>query len=267
MANNIQEFGNALYEHNGNIAIVTLNRPDRHNALGPALRQGLITAMDTANQDSTVRAVILTGNGRSFCSGGDLQELLDRAKHGLPISEKLDPQRDQTLLAVYKCHKPVIAAINGAAMGAGMNLALAADIRIASRTAIFAQSYTKRGMMPDYAGTHLLPNLVGYSKASELIFTGATVSADEALQLQIVSQVVTPEVLLETALSLAESIARNAPIPIRLAKKALQQNRYGDIREALFRETTAQNICYESMDAQEGFKAFQEKRAPIFKGS
>jgi len=266
MANETKKFGCVLYEREGNIATVTLNRPERRNALGDTLREDIVAAMGTACCDDSVRVVILTGAGTAFCSGGDVGELLDRAENGRPIEDKIAPQRDRTLLAIYECPKPVIAAVNGPAMGAGMNLALAADIRIASDTAIFSQSHVKRGMMPDYGGTYLLPLIVGYSKAYELIYTAITIDADEALRLGLVSQVVDSKLLLETAASLARTIAKNAPVPLRLAKIAVQLHS-GDLRQALDRETAAQNVCYDSIDAQEGLKAFTEKREPVFIGS
>ncbi|MGT2477531.1 enoyl-CoA hydratase/isomerase family protein [Paraburkholderia terrae] len=175
---------------------------------------------------------------------------------------------NQTFGSVLYEHEDgiVIAAVNGAAMGAGMNLALAADIRIASRAAFFSQSHVRRGLMPDYAGTYLLPRAVGQSKAMELIYTGAIVESEEALRLGIVSQVVEPDELLNTARALARQIAMNAPLPIRLAKRAVQQHQQGGIREALAHETAAQNICYSTRDGVEGLRAFLEKREPTFVG-
>lgn len=263
-----QTFGTVLYELREQVALVTLNRPERRNALGGTLREDLIAAMTAADRDDAVRAVVLTGAGNCFCAGGDLKMILDglESPAGRPLQEKVEPPRDRALLSVYQARKPVIAAVNGPAFGAGMNLALAADIRIASRAARFSQSHVTRGLMPDYASTYLLPRLVGEAKAYELIYTGAIIDADEALRLRMVNHMVAPEQLLTTALEMAQVIARNAPLPIRLAKRAVQQNHQGGIQEALDRETAAQNVCYDTEDGREGLRAFVEKRDPVFNG-
>jgi enoyl-CoA hydratase/carnithine racemase len=261
-----QAIGSVLYERVDHIAIVTLNRPECRNALGGTLREDIVSAMSRADADQDVRAIIMTGAGSAFCSGGDLREIHARAVHGQTLEDKIEPARDRTLLAVYEASKPVIAAVNGAAMGAGMNLALAADFRIASRSARFAQSHVLRGMMPDYGGTYLLPLAVGQSKALELIYTGEVLDAAEALRLGVISRVVEPDALMDTARVMAARIAANAPLPIRLAKRAVQQHHLGGMRDALPRETAAQNVCYASQDGAEGLRAFLEKRDPSFAG-
>jgi enoyl-CoA hydratase len=262
-----RSIGSVLYEVRDSVAVVTLNRGERSNALGGTLREDIIEAMNMAKDNDTIRAIILTGAGKCFCAGGDLRELYERATQGRPLSDKIEPVRDRTLLSVYEAGKPVIAAVNGAAMGAGMNLALAADIRIASSRAFFSQSHVRRGLMPDYGGTYLLPLTVGRSKAFELIYTGAIVDAQEALRINLVSQIVEPEDLLNTAHQMARQIADNAPLPIRLAKRAVQQSHLGDLREALAHETAAQNVCYDTQDGAEGLRAFLEKRDPVFNGN
>ncbi len=261
-------FGCVLVECADSVAVVTLNRPERRNALGGTIREDLVEAMAYASLNDSVRAIVLTGAGSCFCAGGDLRMLLDgvEAPGGRPLADKVSPQRDVTLLSVYEAPKPVIAAVNGPAFGAGMNLALAADIRIASQTARFCQSHVLRGLMPDYAGTYLLPRIVGHAKACELAYTGAIVDAQEALELGMVNAVVEPAQLLPKALSMACTIARNAPLPIRLAKRALAQSHQGGILEALDRETAAQNICFDTHDGREGLRAFLDKRDPVFTG-
>jgi 2-(1,2-epoxy-1,2-dihydrophenyl)acetyl-CoA isomerase len=164
------------------------------------------------------------------------------------------------------CPKPIIAAINGAAAGAGMSLALACDMRIASSAAKFAQAFVKRGLHPDWGSTYFLPRVVGMAKACELIFTGDTIDATEALKLGIVSAVVAPEELMPEARKLAGKIAAGPPVAIQLAKRALYHNLEVDLRAALEFETFAQNVSKETEDAKEGVKAFMEKRAPVFRG-
>jgi len=257
-----------IYEVKDSIATLTLNRPDRLNALGGSLRDDLHDAITRSAADPDVRVMIITGAGKGFCSGGDVKAMSE-AKEGRrerPLMEKIAPGRDRTLLAMRDAPQPIIAAVNGAAAGAGMNLALGCDIRLASTAAKFSQAFVKRGLHPDWGGTYFLPRVVGMAKACELIFTGAVIDAAEALRLGIVSQVLAPEELLLAAQTLARAIAAGPPIAIRLAKRGLYRNAESDLRTALEYETFAQNTCFETEDATEGIKAFVEKRAPQFKG-
>lgn len=256
------------YETQDGIATLTMNRPERLNALGDTLRMDLYEAIIRASGDPDVRVIVLTGAGRGFCSGGDIKVMnegkaSDRAR---PMIEKVAPLRDKVVLAMRDAPQPLIAAVNGPAAGAGMNIALACDIRIASSTARFGETFVKRGLHVDWGGTYFLPRLVGMAKACELIFTGEVIDAEEALSLGIVSKVVPPEDLMPTVRKLANAIAAGPPVAIRLAKRALYHNQDVDLRAALEYETYAQNICYETEDAKEGIKAFVEKRAPKFQG-
>jgi 2-(1,2-epoxy-1,2-dihydrophenyl)acetyl-CoA isomerase len=262
------EYQCLIYEVEENIATLTMNRPERLNALGDTLRTDLHEAITTASGDPNVRAIILTGAGRGFCSGGDVKAMNEAKQRqaSSPMMDKIAPSRDLTVLAMRDAPKPIIAAINGPAAGAGMNIALGCDIRIASSTARFGETFVKRGLHVDWGGTYFLPRIVGMAKACELIFTGDIIDAEEALALGIVSQVVEPEALMDTARALARKIAAGPPIAIRLAKRALYHNQECDLRAALEYETYAQNICRETEDASEGIRAFVEKRLPNFKG-
>jgi len=257
-----------LYEVKDGIATLTLNRPDRLNALGGSLREDLHDAVTRSAADPEVRVMVITGAGKGFCSGGDVKAM-GEAKAGQrerPLIEKIAPGRDRTLLAMREAPQPIIAAVNGAAAGAGMNLALGCDIRIASTAARFTQAFVKRGLHPDWGGTYFLPRVVGTAKACEMIFTGDVIDAAEAERLGIVSRVVVPEELMPTAYELARRIAAGPPVAIRLAKRSIYANSELDLRAALQVETMAQNICFETEDATEGIRAFGEKRAPVFKG-
>jgi 2-(1,2-epoxy-1,2-dihydrophenyl)acetyl-CoA isomerase len=183
-----------------------------------------------------------------------------------PASERWAPIRDRVVLAMRDCPKPVIAAVNGPAAGAGMNLALACDMRIASAAAKFSQAFVRRGLAPDWGGTWLLPRIVGTAKACELIFTGDTVDAAEALRLGIVNAVVAPEQLMATVSQLARRIANGPAVAIQLAKRAIYHGEDANLRSGLEFETFAQSICRSTEDAKEGVKAFIEKRAPVFRG-
>jgi 2-(1,2-epoxy-1,2-dihydrophenyl)acetyl-CoA isomerase len=257
-----------IHEVKDSIATLTLNRPDRLNALGGTLRDDLHDALARSAADPEVRVIIITGAGKGFCSGGDVKAMSEakEGKRERPLMEKIAPGRDRTLLVMRDAPQPIIAAVNGAAAGAGFNLALGCDIRLASTAAKFSQAFVKRGLHPDWGGTYFLPRIVGMAKACELIFTGAVIDAAEALRLGIVSQVVAPEDLIPAAQTLARAIAAGPPIAIRLAKRGLYRNAESDLRTALEYETFAQNTCFETEDAAEGIKAFVEKRAPQFKG-
>jgi len=257
-----------LYDVTDGVATLTLNRPERLNALGDTLRDDLHDAVLRVSEDDNVRVVVITGAGKGFCSGGDVKAMHEARETGRQraLMERVAPSRDRVLLAMRDAPQPFIAAVNGAAAGAGMNIALACDIRIASTAARFGQTFVKRGLHPDWGGTYFLPRVVGTAKACELIFTGEIVDAQEALRLGIVSAVHPPEELMPAAHALARKIADGPPIAIRLAKRAIYHNLDSDLRQALEFETFAQNICFDTEDAAEGIRAFVEKRPPAFRG-
>ena len=257
-----------LYAVKDSVATITLNRPERLNALGDTLRDDLHDAVLSATTDPQVRAIVLTGAGKGFCSGGGVKAMHEarETRAERPVLDKVAPLRDRVLLAMRDAPQPIIAAVNGAAAGAGMNLALACDIRLASTTARFGETFVKRGLHPDWGGSYFLPRIVGMAKAAEMIFTGQIIDANEALRLGIVSSLHAPEQLLSATYELAARIAAGPPIAIRLARRALYHNADADLKSSLEFETFAQNICYETEDAKEGVRAFVDKREPKFEG-
>jgi enoyl-CoA hydratase/carnithine racemase len=262
------DYKSLIYEVKDAIATLTLNRPERLNALGGTLRDDLHDAVLRASSDADVRVIVVTGAGKGFCSGGDVKAM-NEVKEGRaerPLIDKVAPLRDRVLLAMRDAPQPVIAAVNGAAAGAGMNLALGCDIRLASTAAKFTQAFVKRGLHPDWGGTYFLPRIVGMAKACELIFTGEIIDAQTALELGVVSAVHAPEELMPATYELARKIAAGPPIAIRLAKRALYHGLDVDLRSALEFETFAQNIASETEDAREGIRAFVEKRPAVFTG-
>ncbi len=256
-----------ILEKKEQVAVITLNRPEKLNAFGGRMRQEIVEVLNDSAEDEQVRAVLITGAGKAFCVGGDVNEFVDGSVQALSkeISNKR-PAMSQAVLAINKMEKPVIAAVNGVAAGGGCNLALACDIRIASEKARFGQVFTRRGLHPDWGGIYLLPRLVGYAKAAELIFSAEVIEAQEALRIGLVNRVVPHEELGKASWELARRIAGNAPIPMAFAKRGLQNFQKWDLSQALDYEAYVLELVRKSEDVKEGFAAFLEKREPVFKG-
>jgi len=262
-----------LYAVDGHVATITLNRPDRLNAIsGPMLAQ-LSKRLLGAERDRAVRVIVITGAGRGFCAGLDLQD----ASSGTGIGGGGDAGeatgggaelelRTAPPIVLHEIDTPTICALNGGAAGYGMDLALGCDIRIAGESAKLAAAFTKRGVLPESGGTWLLPRLVGWSKASEIIFTGRTLSAKECLDLGLVSDVVPDATLPDATRALAEEIAGNAPLAVRASKRmmrAAMSEEFGNHVHHVFLELLP---LFRSKDFQEGMMSFLEKRPPSFEG-
>lgn len=256
-----------LLDKGEGIAQITLNRPDRYNALGGNMRQEIEEAVEDVCADPDVRVIVITGAGKAFCTGGDVQEFISGESKALSKAASSErPSMSKIVLALNNVEKPVIAAVNGAAVGGGCNLALSCDIRIASEKARFGQVFTRRGLHPDWGGIYFLPRLVGYAKAAELIFSGEVIDCQEALNIGMVNKVVPHDDLMPATNELAGRIAKNAPIPIAFAKRGLQNFFKWDLATALDYESYVIGVTMKSDDFTEGFKAFMEKREPVFKG-
>jgi 2-(1,2-epoxy-1,2-dihydrophenyl)acetyl-CoA isomerase len=256
-----------LDKKHGAIVTLTMNRPDRLNALNNELSSALNDALTRIAADLSIHVVILTGAGRAFCAGGDLADIGKGRERN--DAEQLAPLLRSGMQAVLKLRtipQPVIAAVNGPAAGAGMNLALACDIRVALDGAVFGQSFAKVGLFPDYGGTYFLPELVGPSVAAEMFYTGEMVDTLTALRLGIVNHVVPADRFEAEVLGLAKKISDGPQVAIRAVKQTVFAREKEKLSQALELEVEHQMKCFHSEDCREGIRAFLEKRAPNFQG-
>ena len=256
-----------LEERSGAVLTLRMNRPEKLNALNIELGRALVHSILHAGQDPAVRAIVITGAGRAFSAGGDIGLLRDlRMRNAAKELEVLLVAGKDICLAIATMPKPVIAAVNGPAAGGGMNLALAADMRIASDQARFAESFAQIGLYPDFGGTYFLPRIVGRALASELFYTAEILSAEDALRLGIVNHVYPAAQFEAETQKLAERMASVAPLPFRDAKHALLGSDRKALEAALDEEIRLQLHCFQSEDCLEGLNAFLEKRKPNYHG-
>jgi len=257
-----------LYTKEKDIAVITINRPDRMNAVSWAMQDLINSALDEARRDDEVRALILTGAGRAFCAGTDLSGGMalsaegGSAQHGPATTDARRSGWIFTNLA-----KPTVAAVNGAAVGMGAEFTIQCDVRVASERARFGWIFPQRGIVPDTgAGTYLLPRIVGISHAAELLFSGEIIDAQEALRIGLVSKVVPHEELMDAAMAMATRLSRGAPLAIRWAKQLMYRGFERDVEthQEFNRQLLAQ--CFTTEDHKEGVQAFLEKREARFKG-
>ena len=249
------------------IVTITLNRPDRLNAFAGHMRRDLAEALEEAGSDPHVRVVVIKGAGFAFCAGGDVHfmaELVER-NDTEEFARILGAAR-RVVLAIRQMTKPVIASIAGPASGAGFNLALACDLRIASTAATFSQSFVKLGFHPDWGGSHFLPRLVAPNIACELFFLGDTIDAQEAYRLGLLNRVVAPAELESETQKLSERLRDGPAVSIAAAKHAVYASEHDMLEKMLAYEVEAQIRCFESEDGREGVRAFVEKRPPRFTG-
>ena len=262
----IVDFECLLYEVQDHVAQITLNRPERRNALNPRAYAEVEAAFKHANADPEVRCVIVTGSDPAFCSGEDVKEMMTGEAPRIPRPVRVRFEPTPAAMAAIDCEKPVIAAVNGSAVGWGMELALYADIRIASEKAVFAELFIKRGLICDVGGLWKLPSIVGPAKAAELLFTGDPINAAEAERIGLVTQTVPHADLMPRAKAMAARIAANPPLALRYMKQGLRRTTNGDPREV---GSWAIEIIYrlfETEDHREGVKSFLEKRPAVFTG-
>jgi len=255
-----------LYEVEQQTAVITLNRPEARNAFSPemiALWKGFL---ERASVDDNVRVIVVTGKGDTFCSGGDIRDMAEGKLKTWDMKKFLWDGVHRIALTLEDLDKPVIAAINGAAMGAGLDMALMCDFRVCSDQAKLAESYINMGLIPGDGGAWFLPRLVGTSKALELLLTGDVLTAYEALGLGIVNRVVDHEKLMEETLAFAAVIAAKPPLAVRMMKRAVYQGQTSSLRAHLDYISSQEALLSDTADHQEAARAFLEKRDPKFEG-
>jgi enoyl-CoA hydratase/carnithine racemase len=259
-----------IYEQDGPLVTLTMNQPEQRNPLtGNTAVSEFLAAIDRIHDDRRVRCVILTGNGPSFCAGGDIREMKRQAT---PAVSEMDIRHfyrrgiQRLTLSLFNLEVPVIAAVNGHAIGAGLDLACMCDIRIASERAVFAERFVKLGIIPGDGGAWLLPRIVGMSRAAELAFTGDTIDAQQALAWDLVSRVVPHDELLTATRELAGRITQQASHSVRLTKRLLRESIHSRLDAVLELSAVFQAISHKTADHSEAVDAFLEKRAPRFSG-
>ena len=262
-------FNDILYSVDHGVARLTLNKPEKMNALSWGSWSEIENAIDLADADDGVKAVLITGSGRGFCAGTDLttgtreSDWPERPLAGRPGMVR---SRYLGTAQVYRCRKPTIAAVNGASVGAGFSLAMASDIRIASEAARFSAIFVKRAIVADTGCTWFLPRLVGVENALKMMYTGRIIGAEEALRIGLVSEVVPADQLEERASALANEIATGPSVAIELMKRLTQESLSRGLEEQIELEQFLQGYTHNTEDAAEGRNSFLEKREPVFKG-
>ena len=259
-----------LLEKTEHVAVLTLNRPQKLNALNGELRDAMLDAIAEVKADDAVRAVIFTGAGRGFCSGADLTSGGGGQNAAPTQNEHLDDLGwvGRQALSVYGLNKPVIGAVNGVAAGAGMSLALACDVRVGTEKSRFKTVFIERSLSPDSGMSFFLPRIVGYSRATDLIYTSRTVDAEEAHRIGLLDRLVDHDDLMERALELAEQMTAWPPLALRMSKRVLQHNMECDLETALRYELTSISFGNRAVnDRRESIAAFVEKRKPNYTGT
>ena len=256
-----------IIEQKDNVGIVTLNRPDQMNALNIGIVKELTTYFFEAEQDDSIRSIILTGSGKAFSTGADLAGGAAREDVQTPIGMKLSTHLYfRVFYYMNTIEKPIVTAVNGTAAGAGVNLAFGGDLIVAAEGVKFIEVFSRRGMFPDAGGCYILPRLVGLPKARELMFFGDNLLAEDALDIGLVNKVVPKEQLMDAAMEYAERLAKGPTRALGMMKKMLNRSFEMNIQEAMEYEAAYQGLLVSTEDVQEGVMSFFEKRPPQFKG-
>ncbi|MDF2040084.1 enoyl-CoA hydratase-related protein [Cytobacillus oceanisediminis] len=255
-------FETVKYEVANGVAWISLNRPDKLNAFTEQLNKEVQQSIKQASRDKEVRCLVITGEGRAFCSGQDLQGVNEDMDHGEVLRRFYNPM----VLELHKCKKPVIAAVNGVAAGAGMSLALACDFRLLSDKASFLEAFIHVGLVPDAGNLYFLPKLIGHAKAMELAVLGEKVNAQEAKELGLATKVIPMDKWQDEITAFAERLASMPTAAIAIIKKNLKASWESTLEECLERDAQGQRLAGLTLDHKEGVAAFMQKRKPVFQG-
>lgn len=257
-----------VFEISDKIATIRLNRPEKYNAFTPDMLKAWADALRQCRDDENIHVIVLTGTGKGFCSGGDVSNMKNRTEDSAYQRRRfLTDYVHQIPLLLDQIDKPVIVAVNGVATGAGMDMALMGDLRVAAKSAKFAETYVKVGLFAGDGGSWYLPRLVGTPKALELLWTARFVDAQEAFELGIVNKVVEDDQLMQATYELAHQIAAQPPLAVRMIKRAVRQGASIDIRTHLEMAASHMAAMYSTEDHKEAVTAFAEKRPATFKGN
>ncbi len=255
-----------LFEVQDHVAKISLNRPEKYNSFNRSVALAVQEKLKFCKDDDSVRAVYLTGMGKAFCAGQDLQEILD-PEVKMDLEEILTEHFNPIVTLIREIEKPVVCGVNGVAAGAGANIAIACDITVASESASFIQAFSKIGLIPDSGGTFFLPRIIGFQKATALMMLGDKLSAKEACDIGLIYKVIPDENFQEDAFAIAKKLAKMPTIGLGLTKRALNHSIHNDLTTQLGIETALQTAASLTADYEEGVKAFVEKRKPEFTGS
>lgn len=255
-----------IYQIEDHTAILTLNRPDQLNAMDVPMGKAFGKIMKDIQKNKKIHVAILTGAGRAFSSGGNLEMLEAKVKKTPAQNKKELIAFYKSFLDVRKLRVPVIAAINGHAVGAGFCLSLACDLRYASETAVLSGNFARIGLAPGMGGTYLITRLLGPAKAAEVMLLAENLSAQRSLQLGLVNEVVSPDNLMSRVREVANTIASNGPVAINMIKQGIQKAMHGTLEQLFIYDSTCQAKCFASKDIKEGILAIREKRKPVFTG-
>jgi len=253
-----------LFSKEEGIGKIVFNRPTVYNSFNQEMALGLQKCLDDCEADPEVRVIVITGEGKAFCAGQDLQEVID--PEGPELTDIVSKHYNPTIEKIRNLEKPVVAAINGVAAGAGANIALACDVVVATESASFIQAFSKIGLIPDSAGTFFLPRLIGMQKASALMMLGDKVSATDAEAMGMIYKVFSDEEFAEASMKIASKLAKMPTKGLGLTKRLLNQTFSNNLSEQLEQEGIEQTAAGQTYDYKEGVNAFLEKRKPVFKG-